>query len=180
MTEYLAHQRMSHALRPTPYALRPLIALMITLALSPGSARGQAEVHLEVRGRAGDRMALGLDAFTVGPHDRIWAASASSVTDILAVDLTRTRLFDLLDRYAIGEAPTDASGEMALWASAGARALVRGEVRGKEDRLGIRATVFDLSFRRLIFAREYEGGPEDLRSIAHRISDDVVGVLTGV
>jgi len=157
-----------------------MLVLTIAMMLSPDSTWAQAEVHLEVRGRADDRMVLGLGAFTVGPKDRMWAASASSVADILAVDLTRTRLFDLMDRYAIGDAPMRASGELDLWASAGARALVRGEIRGRGERVGIRATVFDLSFRRLIFAREYEGNPQDLRSITHRIADDIVGVLTGV
>src|SRR4030042_3912989 len=108
------------------------------------------------------------------------------VYDILANDLTLSGFFKLIDFSRLpsplkekGGIPTDVS--LIEWASAGGEILLAGATAWKpgDQNLKLSFHLFDLVEKKHFVGKQYEGSPQALRKMVHRIADEVVLQLTG-
>lgn len=66
------------------------------------------------------------------------------------------------------------------WKSIGVQHYVMGRVMMNEGRLRVRAILYDIDSRQLIFERFFENTRENERALAHRVSDEIVKFAKGV
>jgi TolB protein len=108
------------------------------------------------------------------------------IYEILANDLTLSGFFKVIDfnrlPYPLKEKvgiPTEAS--LIEWQSAGGEILLVGETAWKpgDQTLKLKFHLFDLVEQKHIVGKEYEGSPQVLRKMVHKIADEVMLQLTG-
>ena len=140
------------------------VALLAALGFA-GGAGGQtpSDVRIDIKG-AGQRIRIHCEALVPAGDAR---TSSPLADDVLAHDLEWSAAFEVT-RSATGGTPPD-----------DAQALVGGTLSLQGGQLRLKGEVHDLPGRRLILSREYRGGPNDWRDLAHRFADDIVLQFTG-
>lgn len=88
------------------------------------------------------------------------AALAGQVTEVLKNDL---RL----------------SGHFQLAPSASAEFVQQGSVRSERGGMVVECLVTQRATKKVVLSKSYQGSPQDLRRVVHRISDDIVLAITG-
>ncbi len=146
-----------------------LLGAMLLLCVM-GSAR--ADLTIEITGAGEHQIPISLVRFA-GEE----GLSGQTVSGVVAGDLTRTGLFKLID--PAGRAPHEPNEvDYAEWN--GVDALLIGKVRPLGDgRLEVRFRLLDLVRHTELIALAVTAKSEQLRAIAHRISDLVFEKLTG-
>lgn len=163
---------------------------VVAETLPEGRASGQSgDWYLDIT-RPGRPVRLAIPDFTVadppapaaaaaGPDDPAGgaAAAAEAIGEVLWNDIAYAAVYRLLPRrfYRIAEAGSpDGDLDYYQWESIGADILVRGTARIEDDRLVAEVRLHAVRAQESVFARRYTAGPEDARSLAHRISDDLL------
>lgn len=74
----------------------------------------------------------------------------------------------------------DKKVDFKSWRKTGADILICGDIFLKKKRPFVRLRLYELNIQKLITKKEYEYFPEaNLRHFAHKISDDIIKILTG-
>jgi TolB protein len=106
-----------------------------------------------------------------------------TVEQIVANDLYRSGLFDPMAVEDMPDRPTDAEGiRFGTWRLLKVDYIVIGKVRTPADGQGheIHYELFDVHKQERLLSRITTVGPGDLRFGAHKVSDSIYEVLTGV
>ncbi len=144
----------------------------------PDTATGGTVVRLALQGGRRSALPLAVTAFSRDTADAGLNQIAEAIFAVLLEDLRNSARCDVLT----DSARVDTVGRGALldrWSAAGARALVRGEVRRKPEGISLSAAVNRLPDGRLQISKTYPVDRDRVRRVAHRLSDDIVSVLTG-
>jgi len=167
---------------PTQIRTRFLVGMMMLIAARGAFAAPDAEVTFELRGQPVKGLPIAIPSFIVA--ERASSARAREVSEIVSSDIAFSGDFFVVDdmRYPatftqLPENPWKI--QFRSWASIGARYLVHGLYLEDDDGLGVRWRLFDTRGQRQIVGYEYRGKHDMLRSVAHRIADDIVQTLTG-
>jgi TolB protein len=101
--------------------------------------------------------------------------AAQSLTEVIDNDLRMSGQFRLIPSSQNGGQP------IAVWQRAGADSVLSGQVsRLGGNRLDVRFELFDAAAGgRLLLSKSYQVSEEQLRALAHHISDEVYQKLTG-
>jgi TolB protein len=129
------------------------------------------EVHLKLTEQGSTRMAIGLQLF-LGPEGTEEIGRA--VIDVVRDDLEFSLYFDVIDA---GEGVDTTAKGFELFGAMGASALVRLRPVLGDVRNSITLRIYDVPTRRQVTGLEFAF--TDPRRVGHRISDEVVKVLTG-
>jgi len=151
-------------------------SILLAAVLAPASA-GAAEVYIGVDGAAGaKRFVLGLDALMPAGKERTKDMDAGRrVRGVVREDLLFSRYLEVVDQPP----PADAPDKERYWKGKGAAFLLRGGAAASDDKLRVDAELVDLASGETIFSRHYRQNAELWRSLAHRLSDDLVKQMTG-
>jgi TolB protein len=151
-------------------------ALLLSLAI-PARA---TDVYIGVdAGRSGRPLwTIGLGPFSAErarrPED---TEIARKLRSVVRSDLLFSRYFTLVE--AVPPADTPASEINNAWKKKGAGFLLAATASVSGERMKISVTLKDLASGEALFKRHYRQKPAHWRMVGHRISDDIVGQLTG-
>jgi TolB protein len=136
-------------------------------------------VYLGVKGGRRTIIPLALTPFVRDSADAGLNQIAEAIFAVLSEDLRNSARFEVLADSAQTDTSTARGALLDRWSAAGAKGLVRGEVRRKGDGTELFAALYRLPDGRLLIARTYRVDRERTRGVAHRLSDDIVYSLTG-
>ena len=66
------------------------------------------------------------------------------------------------------------------WTAIEAQAVIKGGITKKGDQITVQLKLFDPFLKQMLVGKQYSGSSKDVRSIAHRFSDEVMLALTGI
>jgi len=158
------------------------VGVMIILAAAAAYGTGDESIEIEVRKEAVAGIPIAIPPFIA--VEGASSSRARDVSDIVNSDLSFSGEFFVFEdmRYPgtfRHMPPNPLQIPFGTWTSVGARYLVHGLYLEDPGLARIQWRLFDTRGRRRILGYEYRGGLESVRSIAHRISDDIVRTLTG-
>lgn len=139
--------------------------------LLPLGAQGQDVV---LTTSAGSRLSVALPVPVSQKLDG--ALVAREFTAVLQRNLEESGSFSLLKGKDVGR--TD-PGSYKAWMDAGADWLLLVKAEGTGEEVRVEGAVMDTRSGKQVFAKPYLGKLTALRRIAHTLSDDLVGMLTG-
>jgi len=118
--------------------------------------------------------------------NKIPADLPAKVYEILANDLTLSGFFKVIDYPRFPPSLKEKEGiptnhSLQEWTSAGGEILLAGEtsLESGGQNLLLKFHLFDLVEQKHIIGKQYEGHPQALRKMVHRMADEVVLQLTG-
>ncbi|BFM20974.1 Tol-Pal system beta propeller repeat protein TolB [Gilvimarinus japonicus] len=154
--------------------MRKLLALLFCCFVSPAFAQLTIEIT------------QGVDNPTrIAVVPMGWGGSSplpEDVSEIVSADLQRSGQFDPVPRTSMLSFPTKPEDVFYRdWRAMGAEYLLVSSAEQRGGRYFVRYDVFDvLAQRKVISAGKVDGSPEQLRDIAHHISDKVYEKITGI
>ncbi|PIR17380.1 MAG: Tol-Pal system beta propeller repeat protein TolB [Deltaproteobacteria bacterium CG11_big_fil_rev_8_21_14_0_20_49_13] len=104
------------------------------------------------------------------------------VPDIIKNDLTISGYFQVIPDSAFldaSEALTSDTINFAKWTALEAGGLVKGSIKRKGGEYTVQLKLFDPYSAQLLVGKQYTSNEKNLRSVAHRFSDDIMEALTG-
>lgn len=110
-----------------------------------------------------------------------YASFAKEIKNIITNDLDFSLYFKICypessRNYSTEEKKVD----FKSWRTTGADILICGDVFLKKKRVFLKIRLYELNIQKLITKKEYEYFPEiNLRDFAHKISDEIIKILTG-
>ncbi len=158
---------------------RSLAAAALGLLLC-APAFAATDVYIKLAGQGGEnRLPLGFPAFVAEePAKADQALAAKKLHDVTRSDLLLSRYFNLIED---GPAFTGANAKDSLggWKSKSAGWLLAVKASANAGQLTLSAQLLDANSGEVLFERYYKQEERFMRSLAHRLSDDVVRQLTG-
>lgn len=148
---------------------RTLLSIAASIFLFSGTA---AAVNLELTQGINKALPIGIESFG---ND----SAAQTLTKVIADDLKFSGQFNLISAPAQG---TDRQSNMSLWAAAGADNVLTGRIqRTGQNSVEVKFELLDApAHGRLLLGKSYHADVNNLRSLAHHISDEVYFQLTGI
>lgn len=107
---------------------------------------------------------------------------AETFANVVALDLDLSGLFRVISPRAHIEQPDEYELDhinFSNWSVLDALALVKGAFWLEGDRLTVEARLFDVTQRKQLGGRRYQGRLSEVRRMAHRFADQVMRYLTG-
>lgn len=110
---------------------------------------------------------------------------AETIPAIIQNDLEISSYFQFIPSEAFLEAQgstaiTAEAINFDLWTAIEAQALIKGSVEKSKGMVTVELRLFDPFLRQLLVGKQYRGPERDIRSMAHRFSDEVMLTLTGI
>jgi len=101
--------------------------------------------------------------------------------DILINDLLLSGLFDTMSDTGMETAAPSNPDRLnyARWAGIRAQLLIQGNFEQADNAISLKLRLFDVTQRRLLVGKHYEGEKSYYHWMIHRFADEVVGELTG-
>ncbi|MFA6317253.1 MAG: hypothetical protein WC943_07535 [Elusimicrobiota bacterium] len=160
----------------------PAALLILTLAAAPGRS---ADVYISLAGSsAGQALPLGLPPFTANDPSSVQdSAMATQTREVIREDLMFSRYFKIVE-----DGPRVDGGKVAdvsrEWKLRGAGWLLTAKAAAPgagsaSARVSLTVSLTDLGSGEQVFDRYYQQDSQHWRSLAHRVSDDLVKALTG-
>ncbi|MBI4375252.1 MAG: PD40 domain-containing protein [Elusimicrobia bacterium] len=160
--------------------MKVLTGLALALGLC-GSLKAATEVHIKVGGQGGAdaRFALGLPPFiAAAPQKPEDAVTAKQLREIVRADLLFSRYFNLLEQgpHFDGDNRDKIGSD---WKNLGSGWLLTAQVSQAGEKLQMIARLDNLNAGEAVFERHYKQDKSYQRSLAHKLSDDVVQAVSG-
>jgi len=155
--------------RPLCLARRGLLAAFAAFTLAPA----QAQLRVDISGAGAQQYPIAVADFGTDP-------AAQIVSEVIRANLTRTGQFRLVSA-AGANLSVDADIAHADWHARGADTVAYGAVTRRADgRYAVRYRLADTVFQAQLDGYEFTGSSEQLRRIAHQVSDRIYEKITGV
>jgi TolB protein len=143
------------------------------------SLEAQIRIEIPKPGEAGVPIAI---APLSNPASHADGEIGQIFAEVIARDLELSGLFRVLDRLAYIEGPDGFVLEQINfrnWSVLNALALAKGGFWIEGERLIIEARLFDVTQRKQLGGKRYQGVRADVRRMAHRFADQIMLFLTG-
>ncbi|MBI4161819.1 MAG: PD40 domain-containing protein, partial [Acidobacteria bacterium] len=160
-------------------AIAPILALLSRAAPLPAA---QEEIRDIISETGATRIQLALPEFRTLPRGSVLAhRAAQTVRQVLRDDLEFSGFFGTVNEeyYRLVGSFSEADPRYREWTAIGADALILGRTEQEGDRVAVEARVYEVPGEILMLGKRYRGGTGSLRSIAHRLADEVVRQYTG-
>ena len=150
-----------------------LAAFCLLAAFLPAQA---TDIYIGVERSKSPHWPLGLDIFfPVNLKRPADALIGRRLRDIVRSDLLFSRYFDLIERGPTAKLRNSAKA----WKKRGAGFLLQAKASHIRDVVALTVTVKDLASGDIMLSRYYKQKEKYWRTLAHRVSDDVLRQLTG-
>lgn len=161
--------------------LTNLLFILCTLAVP--LAWGQKEIRLEIYPTSDKRIPIAVEPHrSMIPQEGLSREVSGLVQSVLQRDLEFSLYFRIVEGVDLGFGE-GATGEKEVnlnaWKDSGARFLIRGEIRKEGESLRVDTEIYSLYTSKEIAHREYWSPMESLRWTIHKMSDDVIEIITG-
>jgi TolB protein len=156
-------------LLPSP-ALMSLIIFVVAFSLCAAPAPSAlAKVYIDITSPFSTKLPIAIQDFAedLGPE----------ISDMVRDDLVFTGLFELIDKAAYLEKPSQPF-DPRQWTPLGVETVLKGRVVHGEQ-LTVTASLFDVIEGKEIFRKEYKSKRELVRPLAHALANDIYQALTG-
>jgi TolB protein len=156
-------------------------SLFLALLLAaPCAAETDVHIKLAGQGAAASRVQLVLPPFAAEdvkrPEDSL---AAKQLRDVARADLMYSRYFEVVEDGPPLESMAKPEALSAYWKPRGANWILAVTAGQSADKLSLSAQLIDVQSGRAVFDRTYKQDARFSRSLAHRLSDDVVQAVTG-
>lgn len=146
-----------------------------------GLAYAQTEVHIKLAGeaRVASALPLGTPPFLAAdPEKKEDSALAKMAFEVVQGDLLFSRHFRLVEGGPswLGSQPPEL---LEGWKLRGANWILLVKASREAEKASLHAHLIDLRSSEAVFERVYRQDPRFIRSMAHRLGDDIVQALTG-
>jgi len=162
------------------------IALLVlsVVALPPVARSVEEKYTIDIYKKEAQKIAIavvGFPSFRLGPKDADVATQASG---ILADDLKNSGIFDVIEPAFL---PFEA-GQVGLGQEKGilpalnslkVQALVVGKLSSRGEELLLEGQLFEVAKGQMLAGKRYVGDQRSLRTMVHRLADEIVFRLTG-
>ncbi len=152
--------------------------LLAALCLFAAAARPATatDIYIGVESSKSPHWPLGLDIFfPVDPKRPADALIGRRLRGVVRSDLLFSRYFDLIER-----GPTaDRRDDPKAWKARGAGFLLQAKASHIKEEIALTVTVKDLASGDTMLSRYYKQNERYWRTLAHRVSDDILRQLTG-
>lgn len=152
--------------------------LLLALSLVLGFAiTARAELTIEITQGVDDPTVIAVSPIEAGN-----AVLPENISEIVSADLRRSGLFNTIDRGNMLSFPREASEVYFRdWRVLGAQYLVYGKGERQPDgRLKVTFSLVEVAGEKTVLAQVVHGNDNNLRDIAHYISDKVYEAITGI
>ena len=155
---------------------RLLVYLALFCCVAEAHAQDDEQLVIEIFGAP-----EAAEPIAVVPFGWTGTPPPTDIASVISDNLTRTGLFDPSARAELPSEPTDiASINYRQWTSRGIPNLVIGNVQvGSDGIFTIQFQLVDVNNEKQALGQQYKVGGKGLRSIAHKISDEIYHHLTG-
>lgn len=159
-------------------ALRLLPILLGFMVLATPAAAQQPTLEGKVTAEGFDPIQIAVPS---AGADSAHAEEAAELVDTVRYDLAFSDFFDIVEPRLYGLVPPQEGSQVRHedWESIGADALLALNYTFRSGQVAVDAMLYDNPSRKLLLHKRYAGGPELLRRVAHRVSDDLVQHYTG-
>ncbi len=111
--------------------------------------------------------------------------SGKDIASVIRNDMKLSGFFEMLspDLYndvAKKEGDAVSTIQFSYWAAIGAQALVKGSVESEGGKSVVTLRLFDPVTREMIVGKQYKAEKKELRTVAHKFSDEIMEALTGI
>ena len=171
VTTFLWGDFLAPPVRLPQFALATLFAFAL-LFVSPST---RAQLVIDVTTSAGRQIPIALVPFANE------AGAPQNITPIINSNLARTGLFRIVNTTGLSVLPSEPSEvNFVDWSSRSAEALVIGGIYAQPDgRFEVRFRLFDVGKQAQLSSLSYTVSAAQLRSTAHKISDEIYEKLLG-
>ena len=102
------------------------------------------------------------------------------IAKIVSEDLYRTGRFAIMPKHTLPEQPLDSNQiQFSQWQAAGMPHLVVGRILSREGAYTVEFELFDVLKGKQMIGYRYPANTQNIRQIAHQISDQIYHTLTG-
>ena len=145
------------------------------LATSLATSIANATLEIEISGSGAQQIPIAVVPFGGAANTK------ESINEIIAADLNRSGLFRVLETRGMANLPiTPAQIKYAEWATLQAQAITVGNVESiAGGRLKVSFQLMDALKQSQLAGMDYQIGPSQVRSTAHKIADIIYQKLTG-
>jgi len=159
-----------------------ILFLLILFLIDFRNLSAQTEVYVKMPVGGSEPLDLAVTDFS--PKKKGFSADEKSwsvqIPQIVRADLDFSLLFyvteiDSFARSVVGADPLNFDG----WFKLGVQMVLSGEVEQKGDEIRADVSLYDVVKGKKIYSESYKTSSDNLRGLAHTISDDVVFKLTG-
>ncbi len=157
------------------------VILFVSILCAP---LAEARIYLDINAPTMVQIPIALPKWKAG--DRAAPDVAERAYEIMANDLTLSGFFKVIDYRRFPPALQKREGipdpvVVQEWAPTGGEILLTGEILFDTSTMNIKVKfhLFDLVDQKHVIGKQYEGHLQTLRSIVHRMADEVVFQLTG-
>ena len=160
---------------PTACVRQFALATLFAIALLFVSQSSRAQLVIDVTTSAGKQIPIALVPFANE------AGAPQNITPIISSNLARTGLFRIVNTTGLSVLPSEPSEvNFVDWSSRSAEALVIGGIYAQPDgRFEVRFRLFDVGKQAQLSSLSYTVSAAQLRSTAHKISDEIYEKLLG-
>lgn len=117
----------------------------------------------------------------ISPMTQAGLALPEDISNIVSADLERSGLFSPIPRQNMLSFPATIKDVYYRdWRILGAEYLVVGNAVNQEGRYKITFSLVEITGGRTVFTKVVDGGPSQVRDMAHYISDQVYEAITGI
>jgi TolB protein len=161
-----------------------LVTLIILSCLSL-PAYSQEEIRVRIGSSGRGEVTLGVEPFSIAPGSRGLDQHQLVVYSILVNDLRfslRFKVAELDERLRFKtakERPRLVEERAKAWLEAGVDVFVRGEISGTSQEFQITCALEGPAGSAPIMTRTYQARRSDLRTVVHRLSDEIIFAVTG-
>jgi TolB protein len=162
------------------YPRIPFITMFLLLAVGSRASSQKNEVTLGISESGARKISLAIPPFRAeGSPDP--DASARTLTQTLQDDLEFSGFFNLVNPkyYTYVTGYSEQHVQHKDWLGIGAESLVLGKVGSEGGKLVVDGRLYDNRQEQLVMGRRFRGDADMVRSIAHRLGDEIVHQFTG-
>ncbi|MFT4797920.1 MAG: TolB protein [Candidatus Azotimanducaceae bacterium] len=150
---------------------------LVFTALLFAAAAAAADLRIEVTQGVDNAVRVGVVPFKYPTRSSL----AESVHEIVDADLTLSGRFETLPAKQMLSLPTRAENVLARdWRLQSVEYLVMGEMERQEYGFRLRFELYNVFKQSVVLRQVIEGTEDELRDMAHYVSDEVFEALTGI
>lgn len=162
--------------------MNPWSRLLVACSLLAFARPAAAAIQILVDQPEDNRFPIAIANIVAGEGFSGDTALLKKIPEIIRNDLNFSGYFFVIHpKIHQDKTVTVGSGDIPFekWSAIGARGLVKGFATGVGDRITVQLRLFDVASREMQMGKEYTFSGADLRTIAHRFSDEIMKSATG-
>ncbi len=158
--------------------MKKIIIVLLMIAVTMISATSNARIYIPVD-QPSDQL------FPIAIPNLKGGSMGKKIAEIIRNDMKLSGYVNVIPRelfkdVAKRDGISSETIRFAFWSAIDAQAVVKGEVNREDGKLIITLRLFDPTLKKMLVGKQYAAEKKHLRKIAHKFSDEIMQVLTGI